>query len=68
MCGDAALYCAPGDAASLAGQIAGLEADAALRESLVARGRARAAAFTWERTALALVSALDAAGRTAGAA
>ena len=68
VCGDAALYCAPGDAASLAGQIAGLEADAALRESLVARGRARAAAFTWERTALALVSALDAAGRTAGAA
>jgi hypothetical protein len=33
--------------------------DPALRDTLAAHGRARAAAFTWQRTARALVGALD---------
>lgn len=49
--GDAALYFPPGDAPGLAGVLRGLLDDPARRRDLVERGRARAGAFSWERTA-----------------
>jgi glycosyltransferase involved in cell wall biosynthesis len=49
--GDAALYFAPGDAAALGGQILRIISDSELVSTLVARGIARAAGFTWRRTA-----------------
>jgi alpha-1,3-rhamnosyl/mannosyltransferase len=61
VCGDAALYCPPGDAGALAAQLARLAGDPGFRAELAARGRRRAAEFSWRRTALALVAALDAA-------
>ena len=61
VCGDAALYCPPGDADTLAAHIASVAADDALRRSLVDRGRARARRFTWRQTALALARSLEAA-------
>jgi glycosyltransferase involved in cell wall biosynthesis len=62
VCGDAALYLDGTGAGALAALIARLAGDPALRDTLAARGRARAAAFTWRRTARALVGALDASG------
>ncbi len=53
--GDAAVYFDPKDAASIRDAIDRLLGDAALREELVRRGRARAAGFTWERTCEATV-------------
>jgi glycosyltransferase involved in cell wall biosynthesis len=50
--GDAALYFAPGDPAALADVLRGLLDDPALRRDLTERGRVRAAAHTWQRTAL----------------
>jgi len=49
--GDAALLFPAGDVDVAAGQIARVLDDAALRASLIAAGAARAATFTWERTA-----------------
>src|SRR5262249_43364008 len=49
--GDAALQGDPTDPADLAAALARLLADAPLRATLRARGLARAARFTWERTA-----------------
>lgn len=49
--GDAALYFDPADRDDLAGQLRRLLRDEALREELIGRGRARAAAFRWDRTA-----------------
>ena len=49
--GDAALLVRPGEAGSLADGIARLLDDGALRAALRERGLARAATFTWERTA-----------------
>ena len=49
--GDAALLFDPHDDASVAGALERLIGDAALRERLVALGHARAAQFTWARTA-----------------
>jgi glycosyltransferase involved in cell wall biosynthesis len=51
--GDAALYFDPTDAGALRGALARLLGDDALRAELAARGRARAKAFTWERTCAA---------------
>ena len=53
----AGLVLAPDDPAAWADAIAGLLDDTALRDRLVAAGRARAAAFTWEAGAMALVAA-----------
>jgi glycosyltransferase involved in cell wall biosynthesis len=51
--GDAALRVEPGDAAGWADALQRLAGDAALRAGLVAKGRERAATFTWERAARA---------------
>jgi glycosyltransferase involved in cell wall biosynthesis len=53
--GDAALRVAPGDVAGWAEALTRLDGDEVLRADLVARGRERAAAFTWERAAQAHV-------------
>jgi glycosyltransferase involved in cell wall biosynthesis len=49
--GDAVRTAAVGDAAALAEQLAVVLGDAALRAAMVARGRERAATYTWERAA-----------------
>lgn len=48
---DAALYFAPGDPSALTGALRLLLDDPSLRDGLVQRGRARAAAHSWQRTA-----------------
>jgi glycosyltransferase involved in cell wall biosynthesis len=61
--GDAALLVDPGDPDALAAALAKLAGDPAARQAAAARGRTRAAAFTWERcaaeTAAAYHRALD---------
>jgi glycosyltransferase involved in cell wall biosynthesis len=49
--GDAALYFDPLDVEQMASQLARLAGDESLRRELSARGRVRAAAFSWERAA-----------------
>ena len=49
--GDAALQFAWNDASALAGQMQRLLSEPALRESLIVRGRAQAACFSWATTA-----------------
>ena len=51
VCGDAALYCDPRSPVDIAAKLKELLADLALRERLRARGYARAASFTWRRSA-----------------
>jgi glycosyltransferase involved in cell wall biosynthesis len=53
----AALLVPPGDAAALRAAVHRVVADPALRADLSARGRARAAAFSWERSARAHLAA-----------
>jgi glycosyltransferase involved in cell wall biosynthesis len=55
--GDAALTAPPGDATTFAAQLERALDDEPLRETLRARGLARAATFTWARTAEATVAA-----------
>lgn len=50
-CGPAALYADPRDTGALAGALALISTDAPLRDDLAVRGRARAAALSWERAA-----------------
>jgi glycosyltransferase involved in cell wall biosynthesis len=57
--GDAGLLCPPGDADAFADALRRVLNDDALAASLRARGLARAAEFTWERTARELADALD---------
>jgi glycosyltransferase involved in cell wall biosynthesis len=64
--GDAALLIAPGDVDGLARAMARVHADEALRRDMVARGLARARAFTWEGTARAVLGALEEAAEGAG--
>jgi glycosyltransferase involved in cell wall biosynthesis len=52
--GDAALLVDPADTAAIASAIARLFADAGLAAELAARGRRRAALFSWERTGRAV--------------
>jgi glycosyltransferase involved in cell wall biosynthesis len=62
--GDAALRVAPDDVDGWADALTRLHADDALRAELIARGRARAASFTWERAAREHVDLFrDVAGR-----
>ena len=51
MCGDAALLVDPDDGEALAAAVLGAATDAAVRADLRERGLARAAQFSWERTA-----------------
>ena len=51
VCAQAAVYVEPGDVEGLAAQLARLAGDAGLREELSRLGRARAAEFSWERSA-----------------
>lgn len=54
--GDAVYYFDPGDSGKLADAIERLSSDAGLREALARKGRQRAAAFRWDRTAEATVA------------
>lgn len=56
--GDAGLLVDPFDSAAIASAMDSLLHDASLVESLVEKGRLRAAGFTWERTGLELKAAL----------
>ena len=53
--GDAAELVAPGDRAALAGAVARVIGDEALRTGLIAKGRAQAARFTWAASAAGMV-------------
>jgi glycosyltransferase involved in cell wall biosynthesis len=65
--GDAGLVVDPLDVDGMAAAVERLRTDVELRAGLVARGRARAAAFTWDAAARRTADLLwDAAGRTAG--
>jgi glycosyltransferase involved in cell wall biosynthesis len=59
ICGDAAIYCDPADAASVAQGIRRIVGDVELRASLVARGFARAREFSWERCATQTAAVLE---------
>jgi glycosyltransferase involved in cell wall biosynthesis len=58
VCGDAAAYFDPTDVEDCARTLGNLLADAALRSTLVERGRLRAAALTWDGAGSALVRVL----------
>lgn len=61
-CGDAALFADPDDAAAWIAAIARLRASPALRDGLVARGRARAERYSWRAIAevyLGLMAEID---------
>lgn len=53
--GDAALFVDPEDVSSIAGALVQVTGDDELRRTLAITGRARAALFTWERTARATI-------------
>jgi glycosyltransferase involved in cell wall biosynthesis len=57
VCGDAALYFDPNDAHDIVRSITHLTGNPGLRAEMIARGHARAAAFSWDQSALALVDA-----------
>lgn len=54
VCGDAALFVEPGDAAAWATALASLIGDPAERARLIAKGRKQAETFTWARSAARL--------------
>ena len=58
-CGDAVLYTSPDDPAQLAALLERVTADAALRETLRARGRERTAALTWRASAVKLIEEIS---------
>ena len=57
--GDAACYVAPGDETELAEAIARVASDASYAAELASRGRAHAAALTWERTASQTLAVIE---------
>jgi glycosyltransferase involved in cell wall biosynthesis len=57
--GGAALLLPPADAAAWASAIAALGVDPAQREAMIRAGRARAAEFTWQRTAALTLDAYE---------
>jgi glycosyltransferase involved in cell wall biosynthesis len=63
-CGDAAYYVDPYDTGGLATALRELAGDAALRDELARRGRARAAEFSWQTSARAHIEAYTLAGHT----
>ena len=66
VCGDAALYVGARDAGSLAGCLVALTLDGDLRRDRSERGRRRAAAFSWARSARAHADAYALAIATGG--
>ncbi|WP_245639670.1 glycosyltransferase family 4 protein [Paraburkholderia heleia] len=58
-CSDAVLYTSPDDPAELAHLLERITSDAALRESLRERGRARTAELTWQATATRLIEEIS---------
>ncbi|PYE18206.1 glycosyltransferase involved in cell wall biosynthesis [Paraburkholderia silvatlantica] len=58
-CSDAVLYTSPDDPAQLAGLLERITSDAALRERLRERGRARTAELTWQATATRLIEEIS---------
>ncbi|MGE0776536.1 MAG: glycosyltransferase family 4 protein, partial [Sphingomonadaceae bacterium] len=58
VCGDAAIYADPHDPAAWAAEILKLTNDAALRQTLVQRGKEQAARFTWDKAARTLIREL----------
>ncbi|MBN2036135.1 MAG: glycosyltransferase family 4 protein [Chitinispirillaceae bacterium] len=52
--GDAAIYCDPEDRESMASTVRIILEDAGLRETLADKGVVRAAAFSWDKTAVAI--------------
>lgn len=50
-CGDAALFCDPADASSIAERIAMVMAEGELRQTLIERGRIHSQNFRWAKTA-----------------
>jgi glycosyltransferase involved in cell wall biosynthesis len=57
--GEAVAYCDPWRTESIAGELTALLADPARRARLREAGRARAATFTWSRTAAVVVDTLE---------
>ncbi len=57
--GDAAALFDPVDVGAMAGTLVSLMTDAAARDCLAAKGRKRAATYTWQRTAALVRGALD---------
>lgn len=55
VCGDAAIYFDPNDAADLAGKLKSLMADAGLRKQLADRGRRKSEEMSWRNSAKALL-------------
>jgi glycosyltransferase involved in cell wall biosynthesis len=66
--GDAGILVAPGDSEALSREMARVAGDAALRSELARKGRARAAQFTWRRTAERTLEAYERIGRHEAAA
>ncbi|MCP3709184.1 glycosyltransferase family 4 protein [Paraburkholderia sp. CNPSo 3274] len=58
-CGDAVLYTSQDDPAELASLLERITSDAALRDSLRERGRARTAELTWQATATRLIEEIS---------
>lgn len=58
VCGDAVLYFDPHNADELAALLTRVAGDAALRAELVRKGQARAAQFSWDRSARQMLAAL----------
>ncbi len=64
--GDAALRLPPTDDEAWAQALIEVTSDEALRSTMIERGRARVALYTWERCARQVLSALEAAGNPDG--
>ncbi len=60
--GEAALLVNPADASALAEAMRRVYTDHGLRQELIARGRERARAFTWQRCARQVLAAIEAVG------
>ncbi|MGE0358914.1 MAG: glycosyltransferase family 4 protein [Burkholderiales bacterium] len=59
VCGDAALYCDPHDAADIAARMIEVATDEALRAMLRAKGMERARRFTWDKCARETLQVLE---------
>jgi glycosyltransferase involved in cell wall biosynthesis len=59
VCGEAALYCDPDDPGDIAEKINRLDKEEGLRKRLVAKGRERAALYTWDACARIVWSSVE---------